>query len=103
MPNIIFMDIRMPGMDGKEAARRIWKQFGKEDTMLVARSASVFEQERQGYLEAGFDEFIGKPFRFCEVCECLRTLLSVEFEYADSAVAAAREEGGIDPAQISVP
>jgi CheY-like chemotaxis protein len=102
VPDIIFMDIRMPGMDGKEAARRIWQQFGKERITLVALSASVFEHERQEYLEAGFDEFIGKPFRFGEICECLRTLLNVEFEYADSAVAAGGE-GDIDPAQISLP
>ncbi|MCI0536255.1 MAG: response regulator, partial [Verrucomicrobiales bacterium] len=89
VPDIIFMDIRMPGMDGKEAARRIWRQFGKERIALVALSASALEHERQEYLEAGFDEFIGKPFRFEEICNVLPRLLKVEFRYAEEEAAPA--------------
>jgi DNA-binding response OmpR family regulator len=46
----------------------------------VAVSASALKHEQQTYLEAGFDGFIAKPFRFEQICECLENLLAVEYE-----------------------
>jgi len=83
-PNIVFMDIRMPVMDGMEAAQQIMEQFDKEQFKLVAISASTLTHEQQTYFDAGFDDFISKPFRFERVCECLATLLDVEFERGES-------------------
>ncbi|MBC8462118.1 MAG: response regulator, partial [Deltaproteobacteria bacterium] len=87
IPDIVFMDIRMPVLDGLEAARRIWQEFGGRGGFqtcpyIVAISASVLEHERKRFMEAGFDDFIGKPFRFERICECLANLLQIEFEYA---------------------
>ena len=79
-PDIVFMDIRMPVMDGLEAGQRIMEEFGKNQFRLVAISASTLKHEQQTYFDAGFDDFISKPFRFERVCECLATLLDVEFE-----------------------
>ena len=79
-PDITFMDIRMPVMDGLEAAGQIFDEFGKERFKLAAISASTLRHEQQTYFDAGFDDFISKPFRFERVCECLATLLGVEFE-----------------------
>jgi len=82
IPDIVFMDIRMPVLDGLEAARRIWREFGKDKLKIVAISASVLEHERNQFMEAGFDDFIGKPFRVERIYECLANLLQVEFESA---------------------
>jgi CheY-like chemotaxis protein len=79
-PDIVFMDIRMPFMDGMEAAQQIMKEFGKDHFKLVAISASTLKHEQQTYFDAGFDDFISKPFRFERVCECLATLLAVEYD-----------------------
>jgi len=79
-PDIVFMDIRMPVLDGLEAGQRIMEEFSKDRFKLVAISASTLKHEQQTYLDAGFDDFISKPFRFERVCECLATLLEVEFE-----------------------
>ena len=91
-PNIVFMDIRMPVMDGMEAAQQIMEEFDKEQFKLVAISASTLKHEQQNYFDAGFDDFIGKPFRFERVCECLATLLDVEFERGESEEAETQPE-----------
>jgi CheY-like chemotaxis protein len=74
------MDIRMPVMGGMEAARQIIAECGTDALKLVAISASTLRHEQQVYFDAGFEDFIGKPFRFERMCECLATLLGVEFE-----------------------
>jgi CheY-like chemotaxis protein len=88
-PEIVFMDIRMPFMDGMEAAQKIMEECGKDHFKLVAISASTLKHEQQTYFDAGFDDFISKPFRFERVCECLATLLDVEFERGESKKAEA--------------
>jgi len=82
-PDIVFMDIRMPKMNGVEAAQQIWSEFGRTGLKIVAVSASALKHERQTYLETGFDGFIPKPFRFEQISECLVTLLAVEYETSE--------------------
>jgi signal transduction histidine kinase/ligand-binding sensor domain-containing protein/ActR/RegA family two-component response regulator len=102
-PQLIFMDIRMPGMDGREAAQIIWEKFGRQSAKLVALSASVFAHERQEYLELGFDGFIGKPFRVGEIASCLKKLLDVKFE---TPAGSAAPKGAVlappDPGEIKL-
>ena len=86
-PDVVFMDIRMPVMDGLEAGQRIMEEFGKNQFRLVAISASTLKHEQQTYFDAGFDDFISKPFRFERVCECLATLLDVEFDRGEPEAA----------------
>jgi len=77
-PDIIFMDIWMPEMNGIDATRHILRQFPK--ARIVAHSASAFDHEQHRYLDAGFDDFFAKPFRYERVCECLSNLLEIELE-----------------------
>jgi PAS domain S-box-containing protein len=77
-PDIIFMDIWMPEMNGIDAARHILRQFPK--ARIVAHSASAFDHEQHRYLDAGFDDFFAKPFRYERVCECLSSLLEIDLE-----------------------
>ena len=79
VPDIVFLDIRMPVMDGTETARQIRRRWGTDRPKLVAISASVLLHERDRFLEAGFAEFLGKPFQFERICECLARFLKVEF------------------------
>jgi CheY-like chemotaxis protein len=85
-PNIIFMDIRMAGMDGVEAARRIKSEFRDRASQIkiVSISASALAHEQERY-RAGFDDFIAKPFRFERICECITRLLGVELEATKSS------------------
>ena len=80
LPDIIFLDIRMPEMDGTEVARRVHEKFGEANVKLVAISASVLRHEQEGYLRSGFSKFISKPFRIEEVCESIESLLKVQFD-----------------------
>jgi len=87
-PDIVFMDIRMPVMDGLEATRRLFDEFDRRGESsyrpyIIGVSASALQHQQREYLEAGFDDFISKPFRFEKLCECLANVLSVEYEYAD--------------------
>ncbi|MEO1667559.1 MAG: DAHL domain-containing protein [Chloroflexota bacterium] len=81
-PDLIFMDMRMPIMDGYEAAGII--ATDEETTpVIIALTASAFEHERQAILDAGCDDFIRKPFRNRELIGMLEQHLSVRFVYEE--------------------
>ncbi len=89
-PDLIFMDMRMPVMDGYMATRKI-KYLEKEtppenSTRIIALTASAFEEERQEILEAGCDALIIKPFRDTEIYEALTKYLGVQFIYEEPAI-----------------
>ena len=98
MPDIIFMDIRMPGgMTGVEAMQQVMTEHGAGATKIVAVTASVFEHERESFMEVGFDDFIGKPLRFEQLYECLSRLLGVKYRFAQQEAMEIDQE----PADIS--
>lgn len=87
-PDLIFMDIRMPVMDGVEATRRIRRLPGGDACRIIAISASSFNEERELILEQGFDDFLGKPYRNSAIYTLLEQHLGIRFRYRVSAVAA---------------
>jgi CheY-like chemotaxis protein len=103
VPDIIFMDIRMPGMNGAEATKKIIAEHGPDKIKIVAITASVLEHEKAGHMKAGFHSFLSKPFRFPEVCETLKEFLKLEFEYADAADGEAAAGEAVDASQCSIP
>jgi signal transduction histidine kinase/CheY-like chemotaxis protein len=83
-PHLIFMDMRMPVMDGHEATRRIKSTTKGQAIAIIALTASVFEHERMSVLEDGCDDFVRKPFREAAIFDKLTQHLGVEFIYEDS-------------------
>jgi signal transduction histidine kinase/CheY-like chemotaxis protein len=77
-PDVVFMDLRMPVMDGFQALEAMKKEFHPHPK-LIAISASAFEYQRESTLIKGFDDFIPKPFRIENIFNCLTKLLGVEF------------------------
>lgn len=77
--DIIFTDIRMPGINGLEMLRRLRAQPGYQTTPIVAVSASSLEHERAFYLAEGFQDFIGKPYVFEDIFNALRRFTGVRF------------------------
>ena len=59
--DIILMDLKMPGMDGLEATRKI-RSFNKE-VPIVAVTANVFDSDKIATTEAGCNGFVSKPLR----------------------------------------
>lgn len=84
VPDIVFMDIRMPGIDGAETMQRLFSEHGKNAMKIVAVTASVFEHQRQRYKAAGFDAFIDKPLQVAQLYACLADLLGVEYVYEEN-------------------
>ena len=62
-PHLIWMDRRMPVMDGLEATRRIRELPGGKEVKIVAVTASAFMEQRDEILKAGMDDFLRKPYR----------------------------------------
>ncbi len=81
LPDVILMDLIMPVMDGFEATRQIRQISSLKETVIIAASASAFEQHRQESLEAGCHDFIAKPIQTEELLEKLRIYLKLEWLY----------------------
>jgi len=81
-PDIVFMDVRMPVMDGLTAARHLRERWPGEPIVCVAITASGLLRQRSLYLDAGFDDFIGKPFLFQTVWDCMARHLHLDPDQA---------------------
>jgi PAS domain S-box-containing protein len=89
-PHLIFMDRRMPVMDGLEATQRIRTLPGGGDTIIIAVSAHSFKQEQQEMLAAGCTDFLAKPFGADALLTLLKNHLHLELVYMDEPVAKPR-------------
>jgi CheY-like chemotaxis protein len=83
-PHLIWMDMRMPVMDGYEATRRIKATPRGQKTVIIALTASAFAEDRQKILSAGCDDFVRKPFRESELFDVLAKHLGVHFIYEEA-------------------
>ena len=88
-PDLIFMDIVMPGMDGYEATRRIRGMDGAGEVKIVAITASAFEEDREKVLSTGADDFVRKPFREDELFGKIEEQLGVRYVYAEGELSEA--------------
>jgi len=82
-PHLIWMDMRMPVIDGYEAIRRIKGTTKGQTTVIVALTASAFEEDRERVLSQGCDDFVRKPFREDEIYDVLARRLGVRFVYEE--------------------
>jgi PAS domain S-box-containing protein len=62
-PEVVFLDIELPGLGGYEVARRLREQAGLENSLLVATTGHAEAAIRSRVHEAGFDAHLAKPFR----------------------------------------
>ncbi len=95
-PNLIWMDIRMPGVDGYQATRLI-KESKEPATKIIAVTASTFEDERARVLEADFDDFLRKPFSEAEIYALIAKHLNLKFTYENLKPSAAPESERVTP------
>jgi signal transduction histidine kinase/DNA-binding NarL/FixJ family response regulator len=82
-PHLIWMDMRMPVMDGYEATKQIKATLKGQATSIVALTASVLEEERVVVLSTGCDDFLRKPFREADIFAVMHKHLGVRYIYED--------------------
>ncbi len=80
-PDLIFMDLVMPVMDGFEATRQIRKSPKLRHMKIIAVSASSSRSSQQIISENDFDDFIPKPVEIQEIFKALETHLQLEWKY----------------------
>jgi PAS domain S-box-containing protein len=87
-PHLIWMDIRMPVMDGYEATKQITAASTaakREPPIIIALTGSVFEEDRKIAMEMGCRDFVRKPFRTEEIFAKMTEFLGVRYIYADQS------------------
>ena len=81
-PHLIWMDMRMPVMNGYEATEYIKSNLQEQTTYIIALTASAAEGERAIVLSAGCDDFVRKPFRAEVLFDKMAQYLGVRYIYA---------------------
>ena len=84
-PDLIWMDMRMPVMDGYEATRRIKadaQQKQAQPPVIIALTASAFEENRTDIIAAGCDDFVRKPIQADLILEKIAQYLGVRYRYS---------------------
>ncbi len=107
-PHLIWMDVRMPVMDGFEATRRI-RNYEQRMTneasravgshsirisKIIAVTAYAFEEDRKRIMAAGSDDVVRKPFKEHEIFDALRDHIGVRYIYEESQAAAGSFQTG---------
>jgi len=91
-PHLIWMDMRMPVMDGYEATKKIKANIRGQATAIIALTASVLEEERAIVLSAGCEDFLRKPFRAAAIFDLMHKHIGVEYIYDEMTNTAAKED-----------
>jgi signal transduction histidine kinase/CheY-like chemotaxis protein len=80
-PHLIWMDMRMPVMNGYEATQQIKSHLQGDATVILALTASTLEEEKSVVLAAGCDDFVRKPFREGVIFEKMAQHLGVRYRH----------------------
>jgi two-component system cell cycle response regulator DivK len=75
LPDLILMDIHLPGMNGIDALKALRAAPATAHIPIAAVTASVMQQDRAMIMDAGFDAYVSKPISLKEFLETVRTLL----------------------------
>jgi two-component system cell cycle response regulator DivK len=75
-PDLILMDIQLPGMDGLEATRLLKRDEATREIPVIALTALVMKGDEERILAAGCDGYIGKPMRYQEVLKVIAAHLA---------------------------
>lgn len=102
-PDFIWMDIRMPVMNGLEATRRIREINNGRSVVIAALTAHALEAEKERILGAGCDDFVRKPYREQEIFEVMAKHLGLKYVYEEEPEEAEPVETDVDlrPEQLA--
>ena len=77
-PQLVFLDVMMPKMNGMEVCRRVKKELGLNDVFIVLLTAKGQELDRQKGQEVGADVYMTKPFDPEKILEKAREVLQLQ-------------------------
>jgi two-component system cell cycle response regulator DivK len=75
-PDLILMDIHLPGMNGIDALGVLRADEATAAIPVIAVTASVMQQDRKLITDAGFDGYVGKPINLKEFLDAVRDMLA---------------------------
>jgi two-component system, cell cycle response regulator DivK len=75
-PDLVLMDLQLPGIDGMEALRRLRESPRTADVPVVAVTAQAMKQDRERALDAGFNGYVEKPITVRAFPDQVRRFLS---------------------------
>jgi len=96
VPDVILMDLRMPGLDGWEAVRQIRQIPSLAQTYIIAISASASQADRLNCEDAGIDAFLVKPIEWSVLTDLLARHLHLQWQYA-AADGTSGHQGSAEP------
>ena len=79
-PDLVLMDIQLPGINGIEALHQIRDNPETANIPIIAVTASVMQQDRKQITEAGFDAYVGKPINLKEFLDAVKKALGIAGE-----------------------
>jgi two-component system, cell cycle response regulator DivK len=77
-PSLVLMDIRLPGIDGIEALRRLRAEQATREIPIMAMTASVMTEDRRRIMDAEFDAYQSKPIKVKDFIAAVERLLESE-------------------------
>ena|SRR5690242_4413231 len=80
IPDIIFMDVRLPGITGLEVTRQLRQQDKLKELPIIALTAYAMPADRQAALDAGCNDFLAKPVRYQAVEDVIRRYVALTSE-----------------------
>ncbi|MBE9222483.1 response regulator [Cyanobacterium stanieri LEGE 03274] len=88
-PHLIWMDMRMPIMDGYQASRHIrnlesMKENLQKPVPIIALTATAFDEEREAILQVGCNDFVSKPFQEKIIFEMMAKYLNIKYIYQEN-------------------
>ncbi|MDJ0515046.1 MAG: ATP-binding protein [Trichodesmium sp. MO_231.B1] len=101
-PHLIWMDMRMPVMDGYEATKQIKATTKGQATTIIALTASVLEEEKVVVLSAGCDDFMRKPFREADIFKKMGEYLGVRYVYEEREIKPKEKEETVESIEQKV-
>ncbi len=74
-PHLILLDILMPDIDGREAARILRANPVTKDVLIIAETALSYQKDLNSCLQAGCDDYLVKPFTYTDLERKIRKLI----------------------------
>lgn len=101
-PDVILLDMVMPGMDGFEVVQKLRELPNLDRVVVIAMSASAFDNDQEKSLAAGCDGFISKPVQVEKLLGQLRHHLGLEWVYEETNIDTLTvPDSAIDPIALS--